>query len=62
MRDMLKITLKRGHVGIPEKQRKVLRALGLKKIGKVVTRRDDEAIRGMIKRVPHLIAVEKAED
>jgi large subunit ribosomal protein L30 len=62
MRDMLKITLKRGYVGIPEKQRKVLRALGLKKIGNAVTRRDDEAIRGMIKRVPHLIAVEKAED
>jgi large subunit ribosomal protein L30 len=59
---MLKITLKRGHIGIPEKQRKVLLALGLKKIGKAVTRRDDEATRGMIDRVPHLIIVEKAED
>ncbi len=59
---MVKITLKRGHIGISEKQRKVLRALGLKKIGTVVTKKDDGATRGMISRVPHLIAVEKVED
>jgi large subunit ribosomal protein L30 len=59
---MLKITLKRGHIGIPEKQRKVLCALGLRKIGAAVTRKDDGAIRGMISRVPHLIAVEKVEE
>jgi large subunit ribosomal protein L30 len=59
---MVKITLKRGHIGIPEKQRKVLRALGLKKIGSAVTKKDDSAIRGMISRVPHLVVVEKAEE
>jgi large subunit ribosomal protein L30 len=59
---MLKITLKRGHIGIPEKQRKVLLALGLKKIGNAVTRKDDGSTRGMISRVPHLIAVEKVEE
>ncbi len=59
---MLRVTLKRGHIGIPEKQRKVLQALGLKKIGKVVTKKDDGATRGMLKKVPHLIAVEKVEE
>ncbi len=59
---MVRITLKRGHIGIPEKQRKVLLALGLKKIGTAVTRKDDGATRGMISRVPHLIAVEKVEE
>jgi large subunit ribosomal protein L30 len=59
---MLRITLRRGYIGIPEKQRKVLRALGLKKIGTAVTRKDDGSTRGMITRVPHLIAVKKVED
>jgi large subunit ribosomal protein L30 len=59
---MLKITLKRGYIGIPEKQRKVLRALGLKRIGNAVAMKDDGATRGMISRVPHLIVVEKVEE
>jgi large subunit ribosomal protein L30 len=59
---MLKITLKKGHIGIPEKQRKVLVALGLKKIGTAVTRKDDGSTRGMISRVSHLIAVEEVEE
>jgi large subunit ribosomal protein L30 len=59
---MLRITLKRGHIGIPDKQRKVLQALGLKKIGKVVTRKDDGSTRGMLNKVAHLIAIEKMEE
>ena len=59
---MLRITLKRGHIGIPEKQRKVLQALGLKKIGKVVTKKDDDPTQGMLNKVAHLIAVEKVEE
>ncbi len=59
---MLRITLKRGHIGIPEKQRKVLHALGLKKIGKVVNKKDDGSTWGMLNRVPHLIRVEKVEE
>ncbi len=58
---MLKITLKRSYIGIPEKQQKVLQALGLKKIGGNVKKADNNAIRGMINKVSHLIAVEKAD-
>lgn len=57
---MIKITLVRGHIGIPEKQRKVLRALGLRKIGAVVEKNDTQAIQGMIHKISHLVAVEKA--
>jgi large subunit ribosomal protein L30 len=56
---MVKIVLKRGYIGIPDKQKKVLRALGLKKIGSAVTKKDDEAIRGMINAVSHLIEVQE---
>ena len=56
---MMRIVLKRGYIGIPEKQRKVLRALGLKKIGASVEKKDNEAIRGMVHAVAHLVDVHK---
>lgn len=58
---MLKITLRRSYIGIPEKQRKVLASLGLKKIGQSVTQADNEAIKGMVHKVSHLVAVERAD-
>ncbi|MEJ2684159.1 MAG: 50S ribosomal protein L30 [Candidatus Sulfobium sp.] len=59
---MLRIALKRSHIGIPQKQRRVLEALGLKKIGRSVKKADDDSTRGMINKVSHLITVEKIEE
>ncbi|HHN64145.1 MAG TPA: 50S ribosomal protein L30 [Nitrospirae bacterium] len=59
---MLKITLVRSYIGVPEKLRKVLRSLGLRKIGQSTIKKDIPAVRGMINKVPHLIKVEKIED
>jgi large subunit ribosomal protein L30 len=58
---MLKITLKRSHIGIPEKQQKVLRSLGLRKIGRSITRDENEAIKGMVHKVSHLVSVERVD-
>jgi large subunit ribosomal protein L30 len=58
---MLKITLKRSYIGIPGKQQKVLESLGLRKIGSSVTQQDNDAIRGMVHKVVHLVAVEQAD-
>jgi large subunit ribosomal protein L30 len=58
---MLKITLTRSYIGIPEKQRKVLASLGLKKIGRSVTQADNAAIKGMVHKVSHLVTVERAD-
>ena len=41
------------------KQRKTLRALGLTKINQVKVMPDNEAMRGMIKVVSHLVQVEQ---
>ncbi len=57
---MLKITLKRGYIGIPDKQKKVLAALGLKRIGSAVTRDENKTTEGMIRKVAHLVSVEKS--
>ena len=58
----LKITLKRGFGGKPEKQRKVAHALGLYRKEQVVLRVDTPEIRGMIAKIPHLLTVEECGD
>ncbi len=59
---MLKITLKRSYIGRPEKQRRVLRSLGLRKIGQTVIKEDVPSIRGMINKVPHLVEVQEVKE
>ncbi len=58
---MVKIILKRSMIGIPERMRKTVRALGLRKIGMSVTKNDGPALRGMIHKVSHLVEVEEIE-
>jgi len=58
---LLKITQVKSQIGFNGKQKKVLAGLGLGRIGRTVTRKDDACIRGMIAKVTHLVAVEKVE-
>jgi large subunit ribosomal protein L30 len=44
-------------IGCPEKQRATVRGLGLRRRHQVVEREDTPMIRGMIRKVPHLVAV-----
>jgi large subunit ribosomal protein L30 len=55
----LKVTLVRSRIGALPKQRKTLEALGLGKINSSRTHKDNGAIRGMIRRVSHLVKVEE---
>ena len=55
----LKIKYVRSSIGRVQKQRKTLQALGLNKLGQEVIQNDNEAIRGMINVVKHLILVEE---
>ncbi len=61
MAEKLKVTLIRSSIGRPDTQRKTLYGLGLKRINSSKVLEDTVAIRGMIRKVQHLIAVEKAE-
>lgn len=58
---MLKITLNAGLVHTTDRQRRIVRALGLGKFGSCVFHADSPTIRGMINRVGHLLCVEEAE-
>ena len=55
MDKMLKITQIHSYISRPEKQRKVLKGLGLGKLNKTVMLQDTPEIRGMIKKVEHLV-------
>jgi large subunit ribosomal protein L30 len=54
-----KITLVRSGIGSPKKQRAVLRGLGLTKLHKTVVRQDRPEIRGMIRKIQHLVQVDE---
>ena len=55
----LKVTQIRSSIGTKPKHRGTLRALGLRGIGQSNVLADRPEIRGMIARVPHLVAVEE---
>jgi large subunit ribosomal protein L30 len=57
MPGMIKIKLIRSTICTPEKHKAIVRALGLKKMNRVVERPDTAAFRGMVKKVPHLLAI-----
>jgi len=60
MAEALKVTvwLVRSMIGRPEKQRLVLRGMGLTKLQQSVQLQDTPQVRGMIDKVKHLIRVE----
>ncbi|HNQ64998.1 MAG TPA: 50S ribosomal protein L30 [Smithella sp.] len=59
---MLKITKVKSVIGRPEKQRKILKGMGLTKLNKTVTLEDTPQIRGMINKVTHLVSVEESKE
>ncbi len=58
---MLKITLRRSTIGQKPKTRATVRSLGLRKIRQSTVRPDTPEVRGMIRRVAHLVDVEEAK-
>jgi large subunit ribosomal protein L30 len=61
MATRLKVTLVRSGIGCPDRQRQTLRGLGLTKLHTSRILQDNPAIRGMIRKVSHLVKVEPAE-
>lgn len=57
----LKVTQIKSGIGGKQNQRETLRSLGLKRIGDVVVIEDRPELRGMVKAIPHLVAVEEVE-
>lgn len=56
----LEITLKRSLIGSRKNQVATAKTLGLTKINKSVVKPDNEAIRGMVQTISHLVEVKEA--
>ena len=59
MAKTLKVTLTKSTIGCKKDQIATVEALGLKKVNKTVELPDNEAVRGMIWHVRHLVKVEE---
>jgi large subunit ribosomal protein L30 len=57
MADKIRIKLVRSPICTPEKQKRVVRGLGLRKLNQVVERPDSPEFRGMVNKVPHLLQI-----
>ena len=57
----LKITLVKSTIGAVPKNKVTVESMGLRKIGKSVILPDNDATRGQIRKVGHLLKVEEVE-
>lgn len=51
------VQLVRGLAGTTRYQREVVKGLGLRRLGGTASRPDNPMIRGMVRRVPHLVRI-----
>lgn len=62
MSKSLKVKMIKSMIGRSEKQRNVLRGLGLFRVNQEVEREDTPSVRGMISAVQHLVIAEEKKD
>jgi large subunit ribosomal protein L30 len=55
----IKIKLIGSPICCPKKHKAIVRSLGLKTMNRTVVRPDDACFRGMVAKVPHLLAIVK---
>jgi large subunit ribosomal protein L30 len=56
---VIRITLVKSPIGYPERQKRTVKALGLRKMNQTVEQVDTPVMRGMIAKVAHLVEVEE---
>ncbi len=61
MAKKLKITLVKSPIGYPRDQKDTVKRLGLRKLNQTVIKDDVPQIRGMIRKVKHLLKVEEVD-
>ena len=57
----LKITYTKSAIGYNKGQKATVKALGLRKLNQTVEQDDTPVIRGMVKKVEHLVSVEEVK-
>jgi len=59
MAETITFTLVKSEIGSTKRVRATLTGLGLTKLNKTITRKDTPELRGMLKKVEHLIRIEE---
>ncbi|HEY6065764.1 MAG TPA: 50S ribosomal protein L30 [Thermoanaerobaculia bacterium] len=60
--DNLRLRLARSGIATPVDQKATIRALGFRWVGDVVERPDTRTVRGMIRKIAHLVEILKTEN
>lgn len=55
---LIRVTLVKSPIGYSERQKRTVRALGLRRMNDSVEHKDTDVVRGMIAKVSHLLEVE----
>lgn len=58
----LRVKYRKSAIGYAKDQKDTIRALGFRKLNQIVEHDDTPAIRGMIKKVEHLVDVEEVKE
>ncbi len=58
-RKMLRITLVKSSIGYSEQHKATIRALGLRRMNQSVVHEDTPVLRGMLRKVNHLVLIEE---
>ncbi len=53
----IKIQYYRSTIAFPQKQKEIVRSLGLRKLNQIVERPDTPSMRGAVEKVPHLLRI-----
>ncbi len=61
MAKKLQVTLVRSPIGYSVRQKRTVKALGLRRMHQTVILPDNPAVRGMVKKIEHLVRVETIE-
>lgn len=59
VQNKLRITLIKSYIGRPEMQRKILAGMGLGKLNRSIILEDTPEIKGMVRKVRHLVSMEE---
>lgn len=54
---MIRLKWVRSAIAAPEKHKLVIKGLGFTRLNQVIEREDSPSIRGMVKKVPHLVKI-----
>jgi large subunit ribosomal protein L30 len=57
----LRVEYVKSMLGYPESQKGTIRALGFRRLGDVVEVQDNDVMRGMLRKVEHLVEVEEID-